>query len=192
MDITLLTAIISGSIALLGVIISASITRAQYRIQHKFQAKELELKTKEFELITNQLTAEYESLKQSQYTEVLKKRMEIYPLIWGVMVDYMINWKLEGKSRNADWVNELLVAINKCNSSIGVFFSQDFYSKFATFRHILIGIKIKCDNGVPVSDDDLQELDFLYFGSKESSGLSAILKDDLGSYGESAIQKRAN
>lgn len=76
MDTAILSAIISGSIAFLGILISTLITHTQHRNQLKFQIKEFELKTREFEthlvrqskdfelktkeleLVTNQLTSE--------------------------------------------------------------------------------------------------------------------------------------
>lgn len=188
MDSTLVAAIISSSIALLSIIATTLITRAQYLNQQKLQKKDFELRTQELEITINRLTAEYEALKQSQFTEVLKKRIDVYPKIWGVFVDYMINWKLEGKPRNLKWANEFLTAINHCNSETGVFFSHDFYSKFAIFRDTLVEVKMRGDDGIEVTENDVRQLESMYFGSKET-GIAATLKDDLGSYGELAIKK---
>jgi hypothetical protein len=177
-------AVISGIFGLVSVIASYIIAKSQSSLK----AREIELKAKEIEESAKRLINEMESLKQSQLTSVLQKRLETYPKLWAVLVEYCINRKMLRIPRDGSWAKEFLRALNDCNAEIGIFFSQSVYYNFVQFRSALSQIETKYANGEEVSQAELDFLDSLWYGADGMPGLATKLKDDLGSYRSMIIQ----
>jgi hypothetical protein len=183
-DSTIIAAAISGIIALIGVIASLAVARQQSALQDK----ELALKAKEIENLTQRFEAEFESLRQTQLTEVLRKRIDTYPKLWKVLITYTTNWGIAQNPRNLEWVKSFLAALNECNVETGIFFSERVYKKFFDLRAALIKLEQKMSTGQALDEQDFWLPDRICLGSDGEAGLSTYLKDDLGSYGNTAIQ----
>ena len=165
MDSTLLSALISGMIAIISVVVSVSISRQQ-------------------------LKSEFESLRQSQFTEILKKRIEVYPKVWDIVLTYTINWNIEQKEHNRKWVSEFLSAINECHAEIGVYFSQAVYRKFHELQTELIDLERKFIKEGKITQQDIDRVSVVFIGTGQTLGLATHLKNDLGSYGYAVIQEK--
>jgi hypothetical protein len=183
MDTAVSAALISGIIAVLGVI--ASIVTARWEIS--LRSKELDIKTKELESAAKAIESEIESLRQTQFTEILRKRIETYPKLWALLLKYNRHWKMSKRPRDANWAKEQLSALNDINGEIGIFFSQDVYEKFAAYRNALVKIESSLSAGDRVPPEELDALEAMIVGKTGSPGLATSLKNDLGSYREIAI-----
>ena len=186
MDSIFIASIISSAIAFVGVLVSLIVARWQLGLQKK----ELVLKTDELETATKKLLSELESIKQNQFTEILKKRLDVYPKVWGTVIVYTSQWKNEGKPRNHEWAKSFLDDVTHCNMDAGVFFSQEVYVRFHELVTALTSLEKRLATNINVSEQDLYLPDRIFTGRNNSGGLATFLKDDLGSYGDSAIQVR--
>ena len=165
MDPTTLSALISLVIALLGVIVSVLTSRQQ-------------------------VSSQIESLRQSQFTEILKKRIETYPKLWAIVLTHTSNWNIAGKPHDSEWVSGFLSAINECHAEIGVYFSQSVYKTFHELRTALVDLEQKLKPGEKATQQEVNEISAIFSGRNHSPGLATHLKNDLGSYGYAAIQER--
>ncbi len=187
MDSSVIAALISGAIAILGVFVSLITSRWQIGLQKK----ELDLKTRELDSAAKQLQSELESLRQTQFTEILKKRLDVYPTVWTSVIKYTLNWKTQNKPRDHEWVEGFLKQLNICNAEGGVFFSQAVYERFNELRNTLIKIETKLAEGKHIDEWDLKMPDRIFLGENGEGGLATFLKDDLGSYRNAVIQARS-
>jgi len=144
MDSSIIAALISGAIAILGVF--ASLITARWQIG--LQKKELDLKARELDTATKQLHSELENLRQTQFTEILKKRLDVYPMVWASVIKYTLHWKRDKNNpRDLEWVKEFLEQLTICNSEAGVFFSQAVYERFNELRNSLMKIETQLTAG---------------------------------------------
>ncbi len=186
MDSTVLAALISGAIAVIGVFVSLITARWQIGLQKK----ELDLKARELDTATKQLYSELESLRQNQFTEVLKKRLSVYPSVWATVTKYTLQWKAENKQRNHEWAKDFLKELAFCNTEAGVFFSQAVYERFNELCNTLLKIETQLATEKRVDEQELYMPDRIWVGTNGEGGLATFLKDDLGSYRDAAIQAR--
>jgi hypothetical protein len=136
-----------------------------------------------------QIKAELDELRQTQLTEIVKRRIEVYPQIWSVILNYVINWQLEKKTRDKIWAKDFLSDLNKCNAENGIFFSESVYKKFYEFISALVKLEAKLSSDVDVTVEELKVLDDIFIGKAGSPGLATYLKDDLGSYQSVVLQR---
>ena len=154
----------------------------QLKIQFDKMKNEVALKQRELE-------QELLIIRQEQLTEILKKRIEVYPKLWAINLKYWHNWNLLEKTHDKIWINNWLVEFNEFNELNGVFFSQELYKKFVELRYLLIETKKILDNNDQISQEILLQINEVILG-KSGPGLSTIMKDDLGRYSEIFLQKR--
>lgn len=186
MDTSIIAALISGFIALLGLIASFVISRSQI----KLQSEEIALKQQEFSTATKRLESELEMLRQTQFVEILRKRIEVYPRLWSTVLKYTINWSIEKKDRDYLWAKSFLLDLNLVNNEVGIFFSQSVYETFHELRMTLIEIEDKLALNETVTPSLLERPNHIFAGDGYKKGLATFLKDDLGSYRSSIIQQR--
>jgi|GEM_PF-2354635 len=186
MDSALIAALISGGIAILGVFASLIIARWQVNIQKK----ELELKAKEIDTTAKKIRSELDALQQTQFTEILKKRLDVYPKIWEIVIKYTLHWKSENKARDHQWAKDFLEQLTTFGAESGVFFSQAVYVRYSDLENVLIRIEKKMATGKNVDEFELYIPDKIFIGENHEGGLATFLKDDLGSYRDVAIQAR--
>ena len=134
------------------------------------------------------LAATFRQVQQTQFSDVIAKRIELYPELWHIIIHYETNWTLEGKPKTEDWAREYLSALNEFNLNGGLFFSQALYEKFDALRSALYRA-MKDAQGGQVRLDQAQVLHSIVYG-RSGPGLSTYLKDDLGSYTAAVLQKR--
>jgi hypothetical protein len=129
---------------------------------------------------------------QTQFTEIIKKRVEIYPKLWRIHIHYETNWTLEGKLKTGEWAQEYVEALNEFNLEGGLYFSQDLYERFVELRRALYEARDKTLPGEVVPRSDTQKIREIVYGGKGRAGLSTHLKDDLGSYRFTFLQRRTS
>lgn len=116
---------VSGVVTLIGAVITArvSIYLAQKSVTAQAEQKSKEL-TAQADLKLKELTAQAEAMRQTQLTEIVRKRIETYPAFYEILAVYGRNWEIEGKSRNQEWAASFLKALIENNARNGAFFSQ--------------------------------------------------------------------
>jgi hypothetical protein len=129
-------------------------------------------------------------VQQTQFAEILKKRIEVYPQLWRVHIHYETNWTLAQKPKTGAWAEEYRDALNDLNLNIGVFFSQALYEKFHDLRQELDSAARSTSSDAVVSDERLKRIRSIVYGTDGQPGLSTIEKDDLGSYRSIELQRR--
>ena len=75
----IIAAIIAGTVALVGSGLGFVITLLTNRRHLKVQIEQLEIKRREVEQLQQKAADDLEALRQSQYEQILSKRIEIYP-----------------------------------------------------------------------------------------------------------------
>lgn len=160
------------------------------RSQEEFQ-ESLKIKQIEIDNVKEELNIQLENLKQNQLISVINKRLDAYPKLWEVFITYGLHWEYEKKEYNYEWARNYIDELRDCNKKYGVFFSQDVYNSFYELRIGLMRVLEKFENNEKV---DIKECSSLYniitIGTPNSKALSVVMKDDLGSYGNSIIQMR--
>jgi|GEM_PF-3204579 len=129
-------------------------------------------------------------LQQAQLSKILEKRIEAYPKLWAIHIRYETNWTMENKPKDLKWVESYLLELNDFNVENGLFFSQELYGKFFELRQHLLTAKAQTPKGKLVETALTQKIRDAVYGSDGRAGLSTILKDDLGSYRNAALQQR--
>jgi hypothetical protein len=129
-------------------------------------------------------------LQQTQLTSILAKRIEAYPKLWSIHIRYETNWTNSKKPKDRAWAEKYLSELNEFNIENGLFFSQELYEKFFDLRDSLLIAQENTPKGKLVDSNLTKKIRDIVYGDKNSSGLSTILKDDLGSYSGAALQKR--
>lgn len=128
-------------------------------------------------------------LLQTQFKEIITKRLEVYPALWRVLIHYESNWSHEGKPKTREWAQEYVAKLNEVNLGAGLFFSQDLYVKFVELRRGLYDAIDATEPGEHVLDTSA--IRFAVYGRGGEPGLSTHLKDDLGSYRSALLELRA-
>jgi hypothetical protein len=134
---TIIAAIIAAVVASLGVFVSLLSTRWTLN----FKIKELDLKNSEFGMAMQKIKTDLEAIRQSQFSEIINKRAEIYPLLWSTIREYTTNWDDEKKAKDLLWLKEFLTSLNQIDSKGGVFFSQAVYERFHELQQFLFTLK---------------------------------------------------
>jgi hypothetical protein len=136
-----------------------------------------------------QVSSKVDELTQTQFKDVIAKRIAVYPLLWEIAQTMLSDWGLAGKPVTDAWIRAFLTALTKWHAENGVFLSQNSYSKFGALREAAIKIVEKCDRGGVPTTADLTALDMIYSGDSSKRrrdprryGLATWLKNDLGSY----------
>lgn len=137
----------------------------------------------------HQVNSQIESLRQTQFTEIVKKRIEVYPKLWNIVLRYTTNWDIEGRPHDTSWVSSFLSAINECHAEIGVYFSQSVYEKFCNLRKALSDLEKKSRSGGKITEQDIRNISDIFSGKDGTPGLATQLKNDLGSYRDTLIQQ---
>ena len=190
-DPRVIAAVIAGFVSLVASITGVLITLFTTRQRLKVQTEEIELKKRKIEHVQENLAAELEGLRQSQFEQVLTKRIEIYPKLWAIHIKFETNWVIEGRPKNRAWACNYLAALNEFNLEGGLFFSQDLYSMFHRLRSQLIKAIETTKEDQEVNEKLTKEIrEFVYGKAGEYLGLSYYEKDDLGSYRAVTIQRR--
>ncbi len=187
MDSLIIATIISGVVALIGVIVSVITTRWSI----KLNTREIDIKAKELDTTLKKLEAEFEAIRQSQFSETLRKRSEYYPKLWGCIREFTTNWDSD-KPKDSRWVKTFLSALNKVDAEGGVFFSEAVYEKFHELQYALYNLEVIHPPAKKISLDDLEKIDRIFRGGNGKIGLATYLKDDLGSYRDISIQARSS
>jgi hypothetical protein len=144
-------------------------------------------------LLTNLVTARTtrRQVLQTQLAEIVKKRAEVYPGLWRIHIKYETHWQDEGRAKTREWAEEYLTALNSFNLKGGVFFSESLYRRFVELREKLYLAVKQTAAGEAVEEEQAATIRLIvYGGDSYGSGLSAIEKDDLGSYQTGALERR--
>ena len=188
----LYTALIAAFVSIIGTTVTLISVRGNLKIklnELKIRKDEIVLKQKDIENAAKNIESEFEKLKQMQLSEIIKKRLEVYPMLWEVLITYGTEWFFEGKQYNYEWAKNYLNALNACNKRCGVFFSQDVYLSFHVLRTSLSEIVKRFNANDYVTQEECESLyDIITDGTLNCAPLSTSLKDDLGSYSTSIIQ----
>jgi hypothetical protein len=136
------------------------------------------------------VTAIRRELQQTQFANVIAKRIELYPQLWRIHVCYETNWQLECKPKDREWARRYLAELNEFNLTGGVFFSQALYEAFYKLREALHGAIVTTRDGESVPEAQTTNIRLIVYGTPGTDGLSTIEKDDLGSYRPVELQRR--
>lgn len=127
---------------------------------------------------------------QTQFKDILAKRIELYPKLWRIHICFETNWVLEDKPKTREWAQQYVSALNEFNLEGGLFFSEDLYGKFGELRSVLYdAIRSTNPNGI-VNEALANRIRSVVYGSQGVAGLSTYEKDDLGSYKSVTLQRR--
>ncbi|MER5948276.1 hypothetical protein ABT127_19700 [Streptomyces sp. NPDC001904] len=120
---------------------------------------------------------------QTQFQEIIKKRIECYPKLWEIHIRYETNWALADRPKTREWAEQYAHELNNFNLTGGVFFSQPVYVRFGELRHYLSQAVHDTPPGAEVSPELTYKIRLsVYGGPGYGDGMSTHLKDDLGSY----------
>jgi hypothetical protein len=138
------------------------------------------------------LTIDADAIKQAMMRDVLAKRLVAYGALWNVIITYDLNWKLEHKTHDMQWIERFAIEINACNAEHGAYFSEQVYKSFFAFRQGVIRILLDARATGNISATELERLDQIAAIGDQTSGtlsLGTAIKNDLGSYMKVAIQQ---
>jgi len=189
----LYTALIAGGVSIIGTIVTYISIKGNLKAkisELKIRESEIIIKQKEFENTAKNIELHLESLKQNQLSEIVKKRIEVYPKLWKIIITYGTEWVFEEKEYNIEWAKNYLNELREYNKEYGVFFSQEVYNSFFYLRHGLTKIikNHKLNNTISQSEcSDLYKI--IINLTTMCEPLSVVMKDDLGSYSKSIIQE---
>src|ERR1700674_5045514 len=134
------TALIAGAVALLGTGVSVLITRTQL-------ANERE-----------KLRHEVESVRQGLQKAVLDRRLAAYVAVWKVIITYDLNWVLEGRPLDRNWVDTFLKTLNECNAEHGALFAEPVYQRFCEYHACLLDLRRRTGEGEILKEEHLSGL----------------------------------
>ena len=193
MDEKLTSAIIAAIISIVGIVINFYFNRKKNTISEKEienRIKEIEIKNIELTELGRKIDVDLDNIKQSQLNIVLEKRIIAYQKLWNVTLKYGRNWFIFNKKTDLNWASDFLEQINEVNEEYGVFFSETVYGKFYLYREQLILIYHKLKNGGININTEIDKLSRINIGEGKKIGLSTAMKNDLGSYNFTLIEKR--
>ncbi len=173
--------------ALIGVVVSIFATRWSI----KLSTREIDIKAKEVDTTLRKLEAEFEAIRQAQFSETLRKRSEYYPKLWSCIREFTTNWD-SNKPKDSRWVKAFLSALNNVDAEGGVFFSEAVYERFHELQYLLYSLEASYPPAKKISIDYLEKIDLIFRGGNGKTGLATYLKDDLGSYRNISIQARSS
>ena len=147
------------------------------------------LKIREIKNIEKTIIGELERLRQTQFIEILKKRIEIYPKLWSILIRYETNYVINEKLKNRLWACKYLEELNEFNIEGGLFFSEELYIMFDSLRATLIAAINETRDGELIREELVNKIRKEVYGiSRKHLGLSYHLKNSFGSYVPVAIQ----
>jgi len=117
-------------------------------------------------------------------------RIELYPKLWRIHIEYETNWVLEEKPKTREWAELYVAALNEFNLEGGVFFSEDLYQKFRELRDKPYQAIHTTPAHCPVDESITAAIRNIVYGGRGIPGLSTYEKDDLGSYRSVTLQRR--
>lgn len=135
-----------------------------------------------------QLRVKVDELLQSQFKDIIAKRIEAYPKLWRIPQEQLSDWERLRKPLSVEWARTLLDSLIEWHAEYGVFLSQHAYEAFATLRQDAVELVRRCDQGYAPELDDLQKMDRIYYAGYQGHNghwhlpLATCLKNDLGSY----------
>lgn len=136
-----------------------------------------------------QVSSKVDELTQTQFKDVIAKRIVVYPLLWEISQTMLSDWGRAGKPVTDAWIREFLAKLTIWHAENGVFLSQNSYATFGALRELAVEIVRRCDRGGVPTSADLTALDLIYSGDASKGrrdprryGLATWLKNDLGSY----------
>lgn len=144
------------------------------------QVRQLNLRVRELE----------EQNRQDQLVEILKKRLDCYPLLWKAIIEHTVNWSYKGGSRDVYWANNFLQALDEWNLDFGIFLSRAANLKFLEMRSFLVRAVWDLGDQGEISEADFRDLYYIFVGDpvRNIRGLGTQLKNDLGGYRIAAVQ----
>ncbi|MFJ9806835.1 hypothetical protein ACIRTB_01155 [Streptomyces sp. NPDC101158] len=127
---------------------------------------------------------------QTQFQEIIKRRIEFYPKLWKIHIHYETNWTLAGQPKTREWAEQYAQELNDFNLEGGVFFSQPVYIKFHELRsHLYLAMEVT-QPGAEVSQELTHKIrQSVYGGPGYGPGMSTHVKDDLGSYQSASLAR---
>lgn len=129
--------------------------------------------------------------RQTQFKEIVQKRIEFYPQLWRITIHFETNWTITKSPKTREWAQDYVNALNNFNLDGGIFFSQAVYTKFADLRATLTDAIDQTPPGAPIPPHLATTIRTIVYGtSPTDAGLSTHLKDDLGSYQAALLQRR--
>ncbi|MFI6879859.1 hypothetical protein ACIBL6_41100 [Streptomyces sp. NPDC050400] len=128
---------------------------------------------------------------QTQFQEIIKKRIEHYPELWKIHIRYETNWTLAKQPKTREWAEQYVQSLNEFNLEGGVFFSQPLYLKFVELRyHLYLAIETT-EPGEQVTPQLAAQIrQSVYGGPGYGPGMSTHAKADLGSYQTTSLAQR--
>ena len=76
-----------------------------------------------------QIRAKLDELTQTQFKDVMAKRIEVYTQLWAIVQTFTSDWKRAGKAVDDDWARTFFDRLNGWHVQYGVFHSQHAYEK---------------------------------------------------------------
>jgi hypothetical protein len=140
----------------------------------------------------NAIKAKLDELRQGQLTEVLHQRIERYPSLWKLCQGSIAVPDLTRTPPPEGWDQEFARALEGWHAEHGVFLSEDSYRGIWRLRQRARFFAAHPTTGEPALGN-LRELNeiwtrgFIDDDGTAKGGFSALLKNDLGSYGRAAL-----
>ncbi|RVU35993.1 hypothetical protein EOI86_12145 [Hwanghaeella grinnelliae] len=102
---------------------------------------------------------------------------------------------IDGKPKDRDWALAFLAELNAFNIDGGLFFTEELYNSFGEVRAGLLRAVDETGPGAVVAPALTDKIRKAIYGWKDEKGrtvpgLSTHLKDDLGSYRATTLQRR--
>ncbi len=190
MIIAAVSTIVSAIISYLVAVRRIKIEKTKIYIEEQKNIKMLEIEQKKLSKISNDIHKEMQILKQQQLGEILKKRIEVYPILWEIV---SVHWQYtDNNKKNLSWCKKFKIELQRFNEKYGVFLSQPVYEKIHDLRTQLelICITFSNDDSLIIDNLQIEIINSIWFGSKDyGHGLATHLKNDLGSYSQTAIRE---
>src|SRR6266446_3700411 len=120
-DPKLAAAIIAGVISLVGTCLTAGVSAVVSVLVARWQARW-------------QVQVKLDELTQTQFRDVLTKRIEAYPRLWHIMQTFTSDWRRAGKAVDCDWAQTFFDRLTAWHAEYGVFLSQSAYERFTDLR----------------------------------------------------------
>jgi len=189
----LYTALIAGGVSIIGTLVTYISVKGNLKAkinELKLKESEIIIKQKEFENTAKNIELHLETLKQNQLSEIVKKRINVYPKLWKIIISYGTEWVFEEKKYDIEWAKNYRNELREYNKEYGVFFSQEVYNSFFYLRQGLTKIIKKHTLNNTISQSECAKLYELIINiTTMCEPLSVVMKDDLGSYSKSIIQE---
>jgi hypothetical protein len=183
----IIAAVIAAVVTLIGSILTFIAARRQTRAQIEIAREQIRQQT---ETKLNELT-------QTQFKDIIAKRIEVYPKLWCILQTFLSDWRRNQEMVNLNWVpdakqlQQFFKDLMEWHQQNGVLLSEPSYRGFAALRDETFKLACKCNlDNYQLKPDDIQKLDDLYsIGDRNRPdndprrlALSGWLKNDLGSF----------